>query len=541
MTTSLIYNSFHVLGLDGTATVKRAIQRANEITQRLKIDDCPEYFLDLLQPDAFRSEQSVKEALRLLQSPKTRLREYFFWFRIDDKIDKVAASYIAKGDYRGAIDTWRSAGTNDSPTSHVYRRNLSVALFAVIASLDDLRTSLAAWKAILESKKFWAAFGQEYVQTGETISDEALIEFKDEVSGFLSDIYAEIQEAQGARDYLYEFRQFFDAKGEKIGKDILAPIYHSIEASIDALQQIEVKEGAEFSGILSSRIKIQISVIQSELNKLIEAGFYDDSHSIVLRDRAAKAIRSLALPIHNQLNEKEVSAKLFSVAAEIAGTSSQKALLSSEHQQVQENISSDQNNTLKIEVPGTFGGGTVIFKEDKVIYNGRTLMYKEADVISYQAVGRSVNLIPISQSYSYRVGAKGETIDISFGTSLYIGNKKKQDVWAQLIHVSKHLIEPTIVQKLLRSVFQDGRSIKIGSLEITREGYSRGKLFGGREYVSWQDVIYIPKLSSGNVIVWKDKGGKGVVFDTISMSIPNAVILPELLPAAKQAGLNARG
>jgi hypothetical protein len=540
VTTSLIYNSFHVLGLDGTATVKRAIQRANEITQRLKIDDCPDYFLDLLQPDAFRSEQSVKEALRLLQSPKTRLREYFFWFRIDDKIDKVAASYIAKGDYRGAIDTWRSAGTNDSPTSHVYRRNLSVALFAVIASLDELRTSLAAWKAILESKKFWAAFGQEYVQTGETISDEALNEFKDEVSGFLSDIYAEIQEAQGARDYLYEFRQFFDAKGEKIGKDILAPVYRSIEASIDALQQIEIKEGAEFSGNLSSRIKAPISLIQSDLNKLIEAGFYDDSHSIVLRDRAAKAIRSLALPIHNQLNEKEVAAKLFSVAAEIAGTSSQKTLLASEHQQVQENIASDQNSTLKIEVPGTFGGGTVIFKEDQVIYNGRTLMYKDADVISYHAVSRSVNFIPLAQSYNYCVSARGETIDISFGTSLYIGNKKKQDVWAQLVGVSKHLIEPTIVQKLLRSVFEDGRIIKIGGVEITRDGYSRGKLFGGREYVSWHDVIYIPKLSSGNVIVWKDKGGKGVVFETISMSIPNAVILPELLPAAKQAGLNAK-
>jgi predicted transcriptional regulator len=541
VTTSLIYNSFHVLGLDGTATVKRAIQRANEITQRLKIDDSPAYFMDLLQPDAFRSEQSVKEALRLLQSPKTRLREYFFWFRIDDQIDKDAAAYIAKGDYNGAIDTWRSAARSDSPTSQVYKRNLSIALFAVIASSDELRTSLAAWKAILESKKFWTAFGQEYLQTGETISDDALIEFKNEVSGFLSDIYAEIQEAQGASDYLYEFRQFFDAKGEKVGKDILEPVYRSVETSIEALQKILIKEDDQFSGNLGSQIKVAISAIQSELNKLIEAGFYDDSQSIILRDRAAKAIRSLALPIHNQLNEKEVSAKLFSVAAEIAGTNSQKALLSSEHKQVQENIASDHNNTLKIEVPGTFGGGTMIFKDDKVIYNGRTLMYKDADVISYQAVGRSVNLVPISQSYSYRIGAKGETIDISFGTSLYIGNKKKQDVWAQLIHVSKHLIEPTIVQKLLRSVFEDGRIVKIGGLEITREGYSRGKLFGGREYVSWQDVIYIPKLSSGNVIVWKDKGGKGVVFDTISMSIPNAVILPELLPAAKQAGLNARG
>ena len=138
MTASFINNAFHVLGLDGTATIKRAIQRGNEITQRLKIDDCPPYPGDLLQADAFRNEQAVKEALRLLQSPKTRLREYFFWFRISDINDKAAAALIARGDYNAAVDTWAAAAKSNSQASYAYKRNLAIALLAVIASLDEV-------------------------------------------------------------------------------------------------------------------------------------------------------------------------------------------------------------------------------------------------------------------------------------------------------------------------------------------------------------------------------------------------------------------
>ena len=95
-----------------------------------------------------------------------------------------------------------------------------------------------------------------------------------------------------------------------------------------------------------------------------------------------------------------------------------------------------------------------------------------------------MNAIPYSQSYSYMVGSDNQTIDLSFGTTLYVGNKKKKDAWGQLAGISQHMIEPHVVEKLVRRIFADGDTVRIGGLEFTREGYSRGKLFGGKESVS---------------------------------------------------------
>lgn len=173
-------------------------------------------------------------------------------------------------------------------------------------------------------------------------------------------------------------------------------------------------------------------------------------------------------------------------------------------------------------------------------YNGRKIYYKDATTIAYHAMKRSVNFIPISQSYSFMVGSPGQTIDVSWGTTLYIGNQQKQDVWQKLAGVASHVIEPQIVQKMVHRIFVDGQTVRIGDLEFTREGYSRSKTFGGREHVPWSDPIYIPKFGAGNVTVWKNKAGKGVAFATIPMSSPNAVVLPEFIQACVNVLTNAK-
>jgi len=153
---------------------------------------------------------------------------------------------------------------------------------------------------------------------------------------------------------------------------------------------------------------------------------------------------------------------------------------------------------------------------------------------------RSVNLVPISQSYSFMVGSADQTIDVSWGTTLYIGSEKKQDVWQKLAGIASHVIQPKIVEKIVRRIFVNGEAVHIGDIEFTRKGYSRGKLFGGREHVPWTDTIYVPAFGAGNVTVWKNKNGKGVSFATVPMSTPNAVVLPELIRACVNVLTNAR-
>jgi hypothetical protein len=116
-----------------------------------------------------------------------------------------------------------------------------------------------------------------------------------------------------------------------------------------------------------------VTAIQAELNKLIDAGLYEDSTTKLLRDRAATALRKVILDIHNHHNDLDTSSKLLQFANKIAGTDSLKRLLKSDLEQIQENISYEQANTLAIEIPGTFGGGTIDFKPDHVTYDRRKI------------------------------------------------------------------------------------------------------------------------------------------------------------------------
>jgi hypothetical protein len=536
MATSLKTNAYHVLGLDGSATGKQILQRSNEIIQRLKIDDISKYDLDIPASGNFRSEEAVKDAVRRLQTPKARIKEYFFWFRLDDDAAKLGARYLAQKDYRNAIQIWQLLAEGDSDASFRHRRHLAIAYCVALlggAGPEHLEGSLKTWKSLIESEPFWLSYLKSYCLDGDSaVSDDALAEFRAGVTSSLSDIYAELQDARGATDYVYKFRQFFPAKGEKIEKNILNPVYQAIQGAIETLDGIKLDKADKYDQGKAGQIKAAVGLIQFELNKLVDHGLFDDSETKVMRDRAAGALRRIVLDLHNNQNAFDVAYKLLQVVAQIAGTDNFKSQLTDELTQVQQTINNDAENTLTLEIPGTFGGGSVTFKNDHLIYNNRKMFYEDASRISYHAVSSSINLIPISQSYSYMVASNSEKFSFSFGTTLYIGNEKKKDVWAKLAGISKHLIEPHIVKKLVSRIFLDGGKVSIGGVEFDREGYSRSKMFGGRDTVAWTDTVYVPTFSSGSVVLWKSKSRKDAAnFTTIPMSTPNAVVLPELVKA----------
>ena len=125
MTTSLKDNAYHVLGLTGVATAKQILQRSNEIVQRLKIDDVPEYELDIAVFKNYRTEDTVKNALRRLQVPRARFREYFFWFRIADDVDKRAAALLTQKNFDQAIAVGKAASDEQSSGGFAHRLNLA--------------------------------------------------------------------------------------------------------------------------------------------------------------------------------------------------------------------------------------------------------------------------------------------------------------------------------------------------------------------------------------------------------------------------------
>ena len=152
-------NSYRILGLDTNTNQKEILKRAKEIINRLKIDDVPEYDLDIHLPKEFRTEDSVNDALKKLQSTKEAVKEYFFWIQISDTVDEKALAEIKKENYQKAIDIWKKASVGENSNTYFYKKNLAI-LYSLLMfygyNTECLKSSLSTWHEIISSDKFSA-------------------------------------------------------------------------------------------------------------------------------------------------------------------------------------------------------------------------------------------------------------------------------------------------------------------------------------------------------------------------------------------------
>lgn len=541
MPSTLKSNAYHILGLDTSASEKDILKRSKEIINRLKADDVPNYDLDIGLFEGFRTDDSVKDALQRLQAPQKRIMEYFFWFQIADSIDEQVLGLFKLKDYLNAIRTWQDVSEGRSTKAFFYKKNLAI-LYCLALSTEDnkeyLQSSIATWKELVDSDKFWASFSKVYkLHDEQTASEDIISNFKKHVVEYLSDIYTELHHIHKNSDYINEFQKVFSAKGEKIEKSVLGPAYQAINQAVEELEKMEVSKDGVFDKEEKETIRRLIARIQQELNKLIDLGLYNDSQTKIMRDRSANALRSIVLDLHNNLDELEKSRGLLEAAIKIVGTESLENKLKSDLQQIQKNIKDGAENSLAVEVPGKFRGGTVIFKSNFLEYNDKKIFFKDATSISFDSEKNTTSVygIPVSTAYTYRWSVVSEKERISLSLSAGKDESKEKDAWIKLIGITTNLIEPHIIKKLVDQIFNRGEVVKFGDVEFTKQGYSKMKFkfFSKKEklMVCWTDTIYTPKLHQGSVILWKDKDGKSEQFATIAMSTPNAVVLPELVQA----------
>jgi len=127
-------------------------------------------------------------------------------------------------------------------------------------------------------------------------------------------------------------------KGDKIEKNILAPAYKAINETIEKIEAMNIGSDSIFDRREKDSIKVLISIIRSELDKLIDLGLYNDSQTKVMRDRAATALRSLSIDLHNNLNETEIALGLAKIAEEISGMESSKNKIQADVDILQKNL-----------------------------------------------------------------------------------------------------------------------------------------------------------------------------------------------------------
>ncbi len=314
-------NAYHILGLDTSANQKDILKRSKEIINRLKIDDMPEYEIDIGLFDNFRTEGATKEAIQKLQMPRKRIKEYFFWFQIADSVDEQALKLLKAKDYIKAIRVWQNATENSGTESYFYKKNLAI-LYCLLLTIKEnknyLQDSLLLWKELVEEDRFWLSFSKTYNLHDEQIANqELIIDFKNRVVNYLDDFYAELHQIHKNADYISQFQKVFSVKGERT-EGILKPIYQAIHNAASDLEKMKVGEDGVIDKDKAQKIKKLIGIIQNELNRLIDLGLYDDSQTRIMRDMVANALRNLSIDLHNNLNETEIALSLAKIAEEIS-------------------------------------------------------------------------------------------------------------------------------------------------------------------------------------------------------------------------------
>lgn len=548
MTHTLSNNAFHILGLDTSSSQKDVSKRAKEIINRLKIDDKPVYETDIDVSDVLRTESSVKEASEKLQLPKKRIKEYFFWFQIADDIDERAVGFIRGNKYDQALAIWQKASDSDTAKALFYKKNLALLYCHLLGKEDNkryLQDSLQAWSDVINSDKFWSAFSKLYkLHDDQTSNQEIIDDFRGQTVAFLSDIFTELNHTHKDDNYINEFQKVFSSKGGKMEKTVLNPIYATINDAVESLEKMKISEDGIFDKDEADLVKKSVGAIQSELNRLIDLGLYDDSQSKLMRDRAASALRSIVLDLHNNLNEYTRSKKLLEVAMEICGTESLKNKLKGELEQIQKNIADDVENSLVFDIPG-YTNRVIAIKNNyiqdvnKEVFN-KKIFFKDVISISYHSTKHTTSVygLNVSTSYEYHLTIVSTSENITLSLSAGHDDSNEKTTWLKVVGPVDSLVGPFIVKRFVDQIFDRGETVKIGAVEFDKEGYffMRTKFFGGKvkESVPFDDNLYVPKFDSGDVILFKHADGKSAQFTRVSMSTDNAVVLPELIKACAQ-------
>jgi hypothetical protein len=334
-------NAFHILGLDTGSDTKMVQKRVKEITTHLKIADLPQYDLDIEKPELFRNETSVKEALQKVNSPKSGIWEYYFWFDFsaDPHCQELFES-MKNADYRKILLILKKSAENSGKNSFSEKRNLAV-FYSILLNNNNfkfcLNPSLELWKILFGSDECWDTFFLSYSgKTGFNLDIDIKKEIKNQAITKLSDLFTEISQRLNDPDYLLEYKEFFSVIGKKTEKDVLDPVLQKIHACIEELKILEISPNNKNNPVILQRIDDIIVKILDEIDVLSSFGLDENSQVKTIRDQAAETVREIGVKIHNVWDNLDSALELINTARDICGTTSLSASLEGDIRQIQE-------------------------------------------------------------------------------------------------------------------------------------------------------------------------------------------------------------
>ena len=352
----LTSNSFNILGLSSSASLKDVRKRTQQLLQLAKIEETEVFDNDIGHVHELRKEGAIRIALEKLSGVKERLTEVFFWFDEHDIESQKALKLISQGDYQETIKILipPTLEVEDAAVSWLAYKNLALTLIFQAfndSDLDSFEHALEMWKRIINSEDFWKFYKTYYLFHDELgTSLEFLEEFRSSIYAWLSEkavfFYRHINSPRVISSYYSVFGQIEEAIDVKILQPIIFEIKKEIKtlsaigvhlqacaigdrleatiAYVGSAPQGDVSSVSESAGTLICK-EVQQELLKQSLTNIYQYfieidkfELFDYSPVMVLKDDSAEKIRSIFIDIYHRNNDVELALFFFEEGAKLA-------------------------------------------------------------------------------------------------------------------------------------------------------------------------------------------------------------------------------
>jgi len=308
-------NAFRVLGLSVNSNEKDIVSRYDELLALNKIGKVPAFSNDfewISKPD--RSEESLRKAFHILQTPERKIEHMIFWFWEHDEIDKTAISSLSNAHINQAIEIWKQAMDCDENGSISYLKNLATLSF--INSLKEfednadyaftiMEVSFEYWGNLNNDKKFWESIGKQMSfhhkppRLKEELEEYILTTLHKNACPFIKNsLKTDLYNASKYLEFLEESKFSQDKKREVI-LNFFEPYIEKIESELEKSKK-ERLSSPENSFFWGNRIKEETKKSLEIINSLL---LDEDEISVVINDKIADELFLCAVSYANNTNE----------------------------------------------------------------------------------------------------------------------------------------------------------------------------------------------------------------------------------------------
>lgn len=301
-----IENAYSILGLDSSASDREILKRSKEIENLLKIDESPEYDLDLSFSSEYRTEANVRTATQELTTTEQKLFATFFWFYLKDSTDEKAFKLCQEDDWTGAIELW-DGKLSSKPNDFISLKNKAVCesiLFYQKAQKKYLNSSIKEWKSVIQTDKNRAIFKKLYLLDNPNTGDNQFKVFFQQLDKTLASFYEFMSKKYKDPELFAAFSKHFDARSDQFDNEVLEPLLNDLNSISKKLSKYEIEwfVDGDKKGVSDESVDIlkkfckESDKITDKIQALGEK-IWNSSKVIVVRDENAAALRGQALAV----------------------------------------------------------------------------------------------------------------------------------------------------------------------------------------------------------------------------------------------------